>query len=164
MAGLLGFFLSALEMLSTTGISSAGVSVRLISAVFIRICRISTQGSYCWLLYSLWKTSRCFQPWKHGLGFVSVLQKLSLQLIIIYPSIPIDNFINKINDWTGLEHRTCILSGLRQTRDIDGAGRCGLVLLCCVVRYRWGDQENRSGLINTPAFVSTESTYINAPA
>jgi len=29
---------------------------------------------------------------------VCVSQKLSLQLIIIYPSIPIDDFINKIND------------------------------------------------------------------
>lgn len=149
---------------SAMGISIAGVSVRLISAVFIWICGISTKGSYRWLLYSLRRKSSYFQPWNHGLGFVPVLQKLPLQLIIIYPSLPIDNFINKINDWTGLKHWTCILSGLRQTRDIDGAGWCGLVLLCWVVHYRWEDQENRSGLINTPAFVSTESTHLNAPA
>lgn len=43
-----------------------------------------------------------------------------------------------------------------------GVGLC--CCCCCVVQYRWVDQENRSALINKPAFVSTESTYINGPA
>lgn len=38
--------------------------------------------------------------------------------------------------------------------------------LCCgcgMERYQWMDQENRSGLINKPVFLSTEPTYINEP-
>lgn len=43
-------------------------------------------------------------------------------------------------------------------------GGVGLCCCCCLVHYRWVDQENRSDLINRPAFVTTESTYINGPA
>lgn len=40
----------------------------------------------------------------------------------------------------------------------------GLCCCCSMARQWWMDQENRSGLINKPAFLSTESTYINGPA
>lgn len=43
-------------------------------------------------------------------------------------------------------------------------GGVGLCCCCCMLHYRWVDQENRSGLINRPAFVSTESTYTSGPA